>query len=70
MKTPTTEIVLSECHQRTVDVDFTDLARMYNHACKLEEALRKIMAIENQSEGGTWDEIEEARAIAEDSLIR
>ena len=33
-----------------------------------ELALRKILAIENKSDGGDWDEIEEARAIAAKAL--
>ena len=33
-----------------------------------ELALRKILAIENKSDGGDWDEIEEARATAAKAL--
>ena len=34
----------------------------------LREALEKIKAIENKMDGGDWDEIEEARLIAQSAL--
>lgn len=34
----------------------------------LEEALKKIAAIQDKTDGGDWDEIEEARKIAAAAL--
>ena len=34
--TPRTDKILSECHQRTFDVDVSDLSKMYLHAQHLE----------------------------------
>ena len=45
-----------------------ELFDAYNEIDRLREALEKILAIENKTEGGDWDEIEEAREIARAAL--
>lgn len=35
---------------------------------RLRRALQAIAGIENQTDGGDWDEIEDARLIARDAL--
>lgn len=35
---------------------------------RLRAALQAILAIENRTDGGDWDEIEDARLIARDAL--
>jgi hypothetical protein len=55
-----------------MDVKYVRTARGAKEAIelitRLELALRKIKAIPNAMEGSDWDEIEEAREIAENAL--
>ena len=45
-----------------------DWSEVINENTRLREALAKIAAIPNQDWGGDWEEIEEARAIANSAL--
>ena len=56
--------------QDIADEAAADLRRLYAENQELLEALKKISAIENKDYGSDWEEIEQARNIADAAITK
>ena len=56
-------------HEEIMEIMGTDPDAVAERLVVAEDALRRIARIPNKPDGGDWDEIEEARGIAESFLL-